>query len=100
MGCSLDEKGFGCLFLALDPEAYCERADFESRVDALIRHVKSSRKRPTVKEIFLPGEIELREREQRRQHGIYLDNSFWEDIVSTARQLKVNIDEYISVISE
>jgi uncharacterized oxidoreductase len=98
VGCSLDEKGFGCLFLALDPEAYCDRGDFEARVDAMIRHVKSSRKRPGVKEIFLPGEIELREREQRRQQGIYLDDSFWEDIVSTAEQLKINVDEYISEI--
>lgn len=100
VGCSLDEKGFGCLFLALDPEAYCDRKDFEARVDAMIRHVKSSRKRPGVKEIFLPGEIELREREQRRKQGIYLDNSFWEDIVSTAEQLKINVDEYISEIHD
>ena len=100
VGCSLDEKGFGCLFLALDPEAYCDRQDFESRVDAMIRHVKSSRKRPGVQEIFLPGEIELREREKRLQHGIYLDNSFWDDITSTAQQLQVNIEEYISKIMD
>jgi len=53
-----------------------------------------------VKEIFLPGEIELREREQRRKQGIYLDNLFWEDIMSTAEQLKIDIDEYISAIHD
>jgi LDH2 family malate/lactate/ureidoglycolate dehydrogenase len=98
VGCSLDEKGFGCLFLALDPEAYCNLHDFKARVDAMIRHVKSSRKRPGVQEIFLPGEIELREREKRLRQGIYVDDTFWVDIESTARQLKLNIKEYISEI--
>jgi LDH2 family malate/lactate/ureidoglycolate dehydrogenase len=100
VGCSLDEKGFGCLFLALDPEAYCDLEDFKSRVDAMIQHVKTSRKRPGVQEIFLPGEIELRERERRRRTGIYLDKAFWDNIKTTAEQLNLIVEDYISEITD
>ncbi len=95
VGCSLDARGFGCLFLALDPAAYCDLDEFKARVDALIRHVKSSAKRRGVAEILLPGEPELLEQERRQREGIYLDDVFWQAIVTKARELGVDPAHYV-----
>lgn len=95
VGCSLDETGFGCLFIAMDPTAYCDLKDFKSRVDSMIRHLKSSAKRPGVKEIFLPGELELIEMERRLHEGIFVDDVFWKDIVTTAKELGIDATKYV-----
>jgi L-2-hydroxycarboxylate dehydrogenase (NAD+) len=97
VGCSLDENGFGCLFTAIDPAGFCAIEDFKARVDALIRHVKSSSKRPGVQEILLPGEPEFIEMEKRLRDGIPVDAAFWTDIVQTAGDLGINVCDYFTL---
>ncbi|MGQ9781443.1 MAG: Ldh family oxidoreductase [Nitrososphaeria archaeon] len=90
-GCSLDEKGFGHLFMAIDPTGYCSLRDFKSRVDSMIRHIKSAEKRPGFKEILLPGEPEWLEEERRKREGIFVDDEWWEGIVEVAKGLGVDV---------
>ena len=94
-GCSLDAKTrYDVLYMALDPTGFCSIEDFKARVDSMIRHIKSSAKRPGFKEIYLPGEREIKEKENREQTGIFLDDVFWEDIVKAAKKLNIDVEEY------
>lgn len=95
VGCSLDERGFGCLFMAIDPTGYCDIEDFKARVDSMIRHIKSSARRPGFEEVFLPGEKEFIEAEKRLREGIFIDDVFWKDIVKTAAALNIDVNKHI-----
>ena len=91
-GCSLDEKGFGHVFTAIDPTGYCPIEEFKARIDSMVRHMKSAAKRPGFKEILLPGEPEWIEEEKRRREGVFIDDSWWERILKTAQSLGVNAE--------
>jgi len=95
-GCSLDEKGFGHLFTAIDPTGFCDLNDFKSRVDSMIRHIKSAEKRPGFKEILLPGEPEWLEEEKRKREGIFVDDEWWSNIVKLANELGVDVQPVTS----
>ena len=53
-------SGAGHLFLALDPDAFGDRAGYESRVRQLIDEVKGAPLAQGFDEIFYPGEVEDR----------------------------------------
>ena len=91
-GCSLDEKGFGHTFMAIDPTGYCSLDEFTERIESMIDHIKSSRKRPGFEEILYPGEPEWLEETKRRKLGIFVDDPLWENIIKSAKDLDVNID--------
>jgi LDH2 family malate/lactate/ureidoglycolate dehydrogenase len=86
-GCSLDNISYGHLFTAIDPAGFTPLKDFKARIDSLIRHVKASPKRPGVKEIFVPGEIEWNTMEKRSVEGIPVDDPDWQALSKTAREL-------------
>lgn len=90
-GCSLDEEGFGHLFMAIDPSGFCSLNEFTSRIEAMIDHLKSSQLRPGFTEILYPGEPEWREQENRSKLGIFVDDIWWENILETANRIGVNV---------
>jgi len=90
-GCSLDEKGFGHVFTAVDPTGYCSIDEFKARIDSMIGHIKSAAKRPGFKEILLPGEPEWIEEDKRRKEGIPTDDPRWKAILDTAKNLGVDV---------
>lgn len=92
-GCSLDEKGFGHVFTAIDPAGYCQIEEFKARIDSMIHHIKSATLRPGFKEILLPGEPEWIEEEKRRKKGIFIDDPWWENIIETAKSLGIDIEK-------
>jgi LDH2 family malate/lactate/ureidoglycolate dehydrogenase len=53
-------SGCGHLFLAIDPEAFGDRAGYEERVGRLLDEVKSVPLAPGFDEVFYPGEVEDR----------------------------------------
>lgn len=57
-------------FGAINVETFMPVSEFKSKVDELIDSVKNSPKAKDFEEIFLPGEIELRKKEQRLNEGI------------------------------
>ncbi len=59
---------------------------FRSMVDGLIDAVKGARKAPGVDEIYVPGELEWRTREQRLQEGIEVPEAAWERIVAAGER--------------
>lgn len=60
---------------------------FYDEVEAMVRHVKSSRTMPGVAEILLPGEPELRTERERERTGIPIDNTTWEKVCASARDI-------------
>ena len=52
----------GHLFMAINPELFMPRAEFQARIDRMVEAVKSSQLAPGVREVLLPGEIEMRNR--------------------------------------
>ena len=94
-GCSLDAgMRYDLIYMAIDPTGFCPIEDFKARVDSMIRHIKSSAKRPGFREIYLPGELELIEKEKRIREGIFLDEEFWSDILKTAEGLNIDVEDY------
>ncbi|MFA9289268.1 MAG: Ldh family oxidoreductase [Weeksellaceae bacterium] len=51
-----DSVNAGNLVIAIDPNIFVPSAEFQSRVSAIGKKVKSARKHETIKEILLPGE--------------------------------------------
>lgn len=60
----------GHFFCLLDIGAFMEPATFKGRVDATIDRLKSSRRRPGVEEILIPGERSARTAEHNRRAGV------------------------------
>lgn len=60
----------GHVMLAVNPEAFLPRADFERRLAQLLDEVKSAPPIDPSRPVMLPGEIEQRRAEQRRREGI------------------------------
>jgi uncharacterized oxidoreductase len=91
-GCSLDETGFGHLFIAMDPTGYCSFEEFTMRTEAMIDHLKSSQKRTGFGDILYPGEPEWREERERKILGVFVDDPWWATIIETARALNIDVD--------
>jgi LDH2 family malate/lactate/ureidoglycolate dehydrogenase len=73
---NLDRKqDVGHFFCLLDIEAFMDVADFKHRIDDMIDRIKSSRKRPGVEEILLPGERSARTTRENLQRGVKLDHA-------------------------
>ncbi len=67
-------------FGALNIAAFGSVTDFKAAMDRFILSVKAAPKAKGVREIYLPGEIELRMKQQRLQDGIPLDRVIFEDL--------------------
>lgn len=79
--------GNGVLFTAYDIERFTDLESYYDEVEALVKHVKSSRTAPGVTEILVPGEPEFRTERERRQTGIAIDETTWAKLCASARDL-------------
>lgn len=62
----------GHIFGAFDISKFIDKDIFKQNMDQMIREIKRSTPAKGVQEIFLPGEIELRKKQQRLKEGIPL----------------------------
>jgi hydroxycarboxylate dehydrogenase B len=91
-GCCREEKvpaRDGILFIALDVEQFTDRVRFYQQVGELVAYVKSSPPAPGFTEVFVPGELEFREAQQRRKQGIPIDDNIWQRFNALAGRLGV-----------
>ena len=87
-GCAAGERQMisnGVLLTVYDIAHFTDREAYYDEVEALIRHVKSSRVAPGFEEILLPGEPEFRSATQRKMEGIEVDDTTWSMICEEAR---------------
>ena len=61
------------LMLAISPEAFMPRAEFERRLGQLIKEIKAAPPIDPERPVMLPGEIEHQRLAQRRREGIPMD---------------------------
>ena len=82
----------GMLVMALDVAQYGPIEDFHRHVLTLIEHVKSCPAAPGFEEVYVPGELEHRAAKQKRQSGVPLPDTIWDQINSIAAELKVSLE--------
>jgi LDH2 family malate/lactate/ureidoglycolate dehydrogenase len=85
MSCFTDitNHDVGHFFLALNPDIFMERAEFDARLEQLVGEIKSAEPIAPNGEIYLPGELEFRNEEARKKTGIPIDSA----TVARLRQL-------------
>ena len=77
---------------AIKVAAFGPVEQFKSQMDEFIDGIKSSTRAKGVEEIFLPGEIELRRKEQRLREGIPLSGSTLGDLKTASEACGVPFD--------
>lgn len=81
----------GLLLLALSPSAFGPAEAFEERVESLLGRMKTCPTALGVEEVLIPGEVEARTAQRRRQ-GIPLDEETVAQIRETARRVGCPVD--------
>lgn len=71
-------------YMAIDPECFMPLGEFRSRVDRLIRQVKTSERARGVEEVYVAGEIEFRKKRQRLKEGIPLSDVVYRELAGLA----------------
>ena len=77
----------GVFMMVVDIDQFAGRDSYFDDLEALIRHVKSSRRAPGFDQIQLPGEIEFANARVNRTKGIDIDPITWKKICNEAYQL-------------
>lgn len=89
---------YGHFFMALDPERFMPASDFTRRVDRLIEQTRNGERAEDASEILVPGETELRTRQQSLSEGVRLRPSTYRALVAYAR--RAGLDAELDVVSE
>lgn len=85
----------GHFFIALDPGFFVEPSAYRARVDAVIRQVHSSRRKPGIDALFVPGEIEAQFAARYSGEGIPLAAATCNDVVACAERAKVDVSKLV-----
>jgi amino acid adenylation domain-containing protein len=88
---------FGHFFMAIDPELFMASPEFTSRVDRLIEQTKAGELAEGAEEILLPGESELRAREQSLKEGVPLRPSTYQALLKYGA--KAGLDTELALVT-
>jgi LDH2 family malate/lactate/ureidoglycolate dehydrogenase len=80
-------------FLAIDVERFVTLQEFQSRMERLIRTIKSAQAAPGYDEVLVAGDPEWRSEETRRANGVPVDTAVWESLKALARESGVEIPD-------
>ncbi|MGN0372421.1 MAG: Ldh family oxidoreductase [Enterocloster sp.] len=83
-------QNVGHFFCAVDIDKFVGLDRFKENIDQIIGEMKALPKNPGVEEIYMPGEIETRKRQDRRANGIQLSDSVYEELRVLAEQYHVD----------
>jgi len=75
-------QNVGHFFMALRPDLFVSAPEFRSRMDQMIREVRSQPKADGVARIYMPGEIEDGVRAERTANGIPLTPEVYKELVA------------------
>jgi LDH2 family malate/lactate/ureidoglycolate dehydrogenase len=88
-------KGQGILQMAIKINVFQQIDVFKDNMDRLIRTVKNSKKAPGFKEILIPGEGSLKNREKKMKKGIDISQIVWSRILDTAKKVNINVKDLL-----
>jgi L-2-hydroxycarboxylate dehydrogenase (NAD+) len=77
------------LMVALNISAIMDKDDLQARMTDFVQTIHNSPMWDQSKEMLIPGEIEYRTMQQRKQKGIPLPNNLFEELVALAKELSV-----------
>jgi LDH2 family malate/lactate/ureidoglycolate dehydrogenase len=84
----------GHAFLAINPERFLPREEFDQRMARLIADVKSAAPAEGFHEVLVAGDPEWREEQRRLRDGIPVTRGIWEQIAQLAIRLGVAVPEF------
>jgi L-2-hydroxycarboxylate dehydrogenase (NAD+) len=79
----------GDLVMAIDPSKFSDIGIFKSQVDDFVSEVKSSGN------VFIPGDMEVRNIKDRKENGIAIDSSLMEQIIEIADTVSFDLDKIL-----
>ena len=82
-------QGMGHLFAAIDISKMIDLDVFKNRMEQLIGEIKGLPRIEGVDEIFLPGEIEMRRRRQRKAEGIRITGVVYREMMELGKRYGV-----------
>jgi len=88
-GKGLGMEGGSQIFQAIDVEKFMPLDEFKGRMELLIAQIKGSALVPGSKGVFLPGEIEYMNKQERLKNGILLEVTTLDDIETIAAELGI-----------
>lgn len=84
----------GDFLMAIDVGLLMPISEFRTKVDALVRRVKSSRRAEGFDDIVLPGEAAAREAERRQREGVPVREEDWLKVSAIARELGLDLEAF------
>jgi LDH2 family malate/lactate/ureidoglycolate dehydrogenase len=84
----------GLTVMAIDVKAFVPIRDFKKEVDRYAAEVTSSPARKGVDAVLMPGEREFKMMEVRKEKGIPVDESSWNEIVTKCKELGIDAKAY------
>ncbi len=96
-GCSAEgktqlEQGLFSIFI--DPQQLETSDYFLPEVKRYVDFVRSARPKQTSGEVLVPGQIESRNRRQRLQDGIELDEQTWQQLIEAGQSVGMQVGEF------
>ncbi len=85
----MDQPGNGVGLIVVDISAFLPHNHFSSLIDELRDYIKSSPPSQNFEEVLLPGEKDIRLEQRRLHDGIPIDQTTWEQIISSAASVGV-----------
>ncbi len=83
--------GNGMFVLALEIEAFTSLEQFIGQIEEMAQALLDAPLAPDSEEVLLPGQLELRTREQREREGIPIPEQTWDAVARLAGELGVSI---------
>ncbi len=84
-----DPQNVGHCFAVLDVKKFLPLEEFKGKIDRMVQDIKSNPRAKGVEEIFLPGELEHRNRIRNLAEGIPLSGKVYEDLLEIGKRLGV-----------
>ena len=91
-----EPQNVGAFFQLVDIGHFTEPVTFKARVDQMIEQIKSSRKARGTEELFLPGEIEYRTEEERRESGVPVGAETAAQLREVGRSRGIDVADFVS----
>jgi LDH2 family malate/lactate/ureidoglycolate dehydrogenase len=79
------------MFLAIDVARFMPAEEFQSRMEHLIRTIKSARTADGYDEILVAGDPEWRMEEERLREGIPIDDATWSRLIALAQESGISL---------
>ncbi|WP_409304737.1 Ldh family oxidoreductase [Peribacillus sp. SCS-155] len=83
------------LFIAIKPDLFISKEEFENRMDTFVSRVKSLPRAQGFEEILIPGEPEERKAIERLESGIPLTIEVRDSLHNEAKHLGINLSDIL-----